>query len=161
MITRLDETCREVRDAARVIGDADLFTKMEEAQGLIKRDSECFRTPKWDFLTFSRFCCFTCECFRGRVEFEADFAVSVALEYTLHLSCRKRFGRMHCWKDILLRCPVISVLLSLLQALLDPCAPADRFEPHRTRKCRSLTKHLSVRFHRHVLLYAWLFSISH
>lgn len=40
VITRLDETCREVRDAARVIGDADLFAKMEEAQGLIKRDSE-------------------------------------------------------------------------------------------------------------------------
>ena len=40
VITRLDETCREVRDAARVIGDADLFTKMEEAQALIKRDSE-------------------------------------------------------------------------------------------------------------------------
>ena len=43
VITRLDETCREVRDAARVIGDADLFTKMEEAQALIKRDSESFR----------------------------------------------------------------------------------------------------------------------
>jgi hypothetical protein len=42
VITRLDETCREVRDAARVIGDADLFTKMEEAQALIKRDSELF-----------------------------------------------------------------------------------------------------------------------
>lgn len=40
-ITRLDETCREVRDAARVIGDAELFKKMEEAQGLIRRDSEC------------------------------------------------------------------------------------------------------------------------
>ncbi len=39
-ITRLDETCREVRDAARVIGDKDLFTKMEEAQAMIKRDSE-------------------------------------------------------------------------------------------------------------------------
>ncbi|KZT41620.1 ATP-dependent RNA helicase [Sistotremastrum suecicum HHB10207 ss-3] len=38
VITRLDETCREVRDAARVIGDAELFKKMEEAQGLIKRD---------------------------------------------------------------------------------------------------------------------------
>ncbi|ORY28175.1 NUC185 domain-domain-containing protein [Naematelia encephala] len=38
VITRLDETCREVRDAARVIGDVDLFTKMEEAQALIKRD---------------------------------------------------------------------------------------------------------------------------
>lgn len=43
VITRLDETCREVRDAARVIGDADLFKKMEEAQGLIRRDSESFR----------------------------------------------------------------------------------------------------------------------
>ena len=43
VITRLDETCREVRDAARVIGDADLFKKMEEAQGLIKRDSEWLR----------------------------------------------------------------------------------------------------------------------
>ncbi|GJE86219.1 antiviral helicase [Phanerochaete sordida] len=37
-ITRLDETCREVRDAARVIGDAELFKKMEEAQLKIKRD---------------------------------------------------------------------------------------------------------------------------
>jgi antiviral helicase SKI2 len=41
VITRLDETCREVRDAARVIGDASLFKKMEEAQIKIKRDSEC------------------------------------------------------------------------------------------------------------------------
>ncbi|KAG5731038.1 hypothetical protein E4T56_gene15574 [Termitomyces sp. T112] len=38
VITRLDETCREVRDAARVIGDAALFKKMEEAQIKIKRD---------------------------------------------------------------------------------------------------------------------------
>ncbi|PPR06143.1 hypothetical protein CVT26_005365 [Gymnopilus dilepis] len=38
VITRLDETCREVRDAARVIGDADLFKKMEDAQIKIKRD---------------------------------------------------------------------------------------------------------------------------
>lgn len=45
VINRLDETCREVRDAARVIGDADLFKKMEESQLKIKRDSE---------LTFSR-----------------------------------------------------------------------------------------------------------
>ncbi|KAG7452119.1 antiviral helicase [Guyanagaster necrorhizus] len=37
-ITRLDETCREVRDAARVIGDAELFKKMEESQMKIKRD---------------------------------------------------------------------------------------------------------------------------
>lgn len=40
VITRLDETCREVRDAARVIGDAELFKKMEEAQNKIKRDGE-------------------------------------------------------------------------------------------------------------------------
>lgn len=40
VITRLDETCREVRDAARVIGDADLFKKMEETQIKIKRDSK-------------------------------------------------------------------------------------------------------------------------
>lgn len=40
VITRLDETCREVRDAARVIGDAELMNKMEEAQTRIKRDSE-------------------------------------------------------------------------------------------------------------------------
>lgn len=40
VITRLDETCREVRDAARVIGDAELMKKMEEAQIKIKRDSE-------------------------------------------------------------------------------------------------------------------------
>ncbi|KAG8834790.1 hypothetical protein FRC17_007107 [Serendipita sp. 399] len=38
VITRLDETFREVRDAARVIGDADLFKRMEEAQTKIKRD---------------------------------------------------------------------------------------------------------------------------
>ena len=41
VITRLDETCREVRDAARVIGDTELFKKMEEAQNKIRRDSEC------------------------------------------------------------------------------------------------------------------------
>ena len=50
VITRLDETCREVRDAARVIGDADLMKKMEEAQMKIKRDSKhlcvfCYVTP--------------------------------------------------------------------------------------------------------------------
>ena len=37
-ITRLDETCREVRDAARLVGDPALFTKMEEAGTAIKRD---------------------------------------------------------------------------------------------------------------------------
>lgn len=37
-ITRLDETCREVRGAARMVGDSGLFRKMEEASQLIKRD---------------------------------------------------------------------------------------------------------------------------
>lgn len=37
-ITRLDETCREVRDAARIVGNADLFKKMEECQKGIRRD---------------------------------------------------------------------------------------------------------------------------
>jgi antiviral helicase SKI2 len=37
-ITRLDETCREVRDAARIMGNADLFTKMEQCQLKIRRD---------------------------------------------------------------------------------------------------------------------------
>lgn len=37
-ITRLDETCRDVRNAARVIGDPQLYVKMEEASTLIKRD---------------------------------------------------------------------------------------------------------------------------
>ena len=37
-ITRLDELCREVRDAARIIGNATLYRKMEEASTTIKRD---------------------------------------------------------------------------------------------------------------------------
>jgi len=37
-ITRLDDTCREVKDAARIIGDSGLFQKMEQAGELIKRD---------------------------------------------------------------------------------------------------------------------------
>ncbi|KAL8761930.1 MAG: hypothetical protein Q9184_001999 [Pyrenodesmia sp. 2 TL-2023] len=38
VITRLDETCREVKNAARIIGDPALFTKMQTAQEMIKRD---------------------------------------------------------------------------------------------------------------------------
>ncbi|KAL8790464.1 MAG: hypothetical protein Q9213_000616 [Squamulea squamosa] len=38
VITRLDETCREVKNAARIIGDPELFTKMQSAQEMIKRD---------------------------------------------------------------------------------------------------------------------------
>ncbi len=37
-ITRLDETCRDVRNAARVIGDPLLYQKMVAASELIKRD---------------------------------------------------------------------------------------------------------------------------
>ncbi|KAF2843133.1 antiviral helicase [Patellaria atrata CBS 101060] len=38
VITRLDETCREVKNAARIIGDPTLFTKMQTCQEMIKRD---------------------------------------------------------------------------------------------------------------------------
>ncbi|EAT84516.2 hypothetical protein HBI56_112650 [Parastagonospora nodorum] len=38
VITRLDETCREVKNAARIIGDPVLFQKMGTCQELIKRD---------------------------------------------------------------------------------------------------------------------------
>lgn len=48
-ITRLDETCREVRDAARIVGNADLFKKMEECQSKIRRDivfcARCAHSP--------------------------------------------------------------------------------------------------------------------
>lgn len=58
-ITRLDETCREVRDAARVIGDAELMKKMEEAQIKIKRDSEFSPTSTIATLTS---CSLSCVC---------------------------------------------------------------------------------------------------
>lgn len=38
VITRLDETCREVKNAARIIGDPTLYQKMEQAQEAIRRD---------------------------------------------------------------------------------------------------------------------------
>ncbi|KAI9786749.1 MAG: hypothetical protein M1816_007820 [Peltula sp. TS41687] len=38
VMTRLEETCREVKNAARIIGDPALFVKMQRAQELIKRD---------------------------------------------------------------------------------------------------------------------------
>ena len=37
-MVRLDETCRELRDAARVMGDVALFQQMEAASAAIKRD---------------------------------------------------------------------------------------------------------------------------
>lgn len=37
-IVRLDETCREFRNAARLMGDALLMEKMEKASAMIKRD---------------------------------------------------------------------------------------------------------------------------
>ncbi|RFU25971.1 Pyruvate dehydrogenase (acetyl-transferring)/Nucleoside-triphosphate phosphatase, partial [Scytalidium lignicola] len=38
VITRLDETCREVKNAARIIGDPNLSTKIQTCQEMIKRD---------------------------------------------------------------------------------------------------------------------------
>ncbi|KAG9242809.1 NUC185 domain-containing protein [Calycina marina] len=38
VITRLDETCREVKNAARIIGDPELYGKMQSCQEMIKRD---------------------------------------------------------------------------------------------------------------------------
>jgi antiviral helicase SKI2 len=38
VITRLDETCREIMSAARLIGDVDLYGKMEKAREMIRRD---------------------------------------------------------------------------------------------------------------------------
>lgn len=37
-IQRLDETCREMRNAARVTGEPTLHAKMEAASNMIKRD---------------------------------------------------------------------------------------------------------------------------
>ena len=37
-ILRLDEQCRMVRNAARVMGNVTLFEKLEKASELIKRD---------------------------------------------------------------------------------------------------------------------------
>lgn len=37
-ITRLDETCREVKNAAKLVGDPSLHAKMQQAQEQIKRD---------------------------------------------------------------------------------------------------------------------------
>ena len=37
-IVRLDEMCRDVRNAARIMGDSALFEKMEAASAAIKRD---------------------------------------------------------------------------------------------------------------------------
>ncbi|KAL1955256.1 hypothetical protein VTO42DRAFT_8854 [Malbranchea cinnamomea] len=38
VITRLDETCREVKNAAKLVGDPSLYSKMQQAQEMIKRD---------------------------------------------------------------------------------------------------------------------------
>jgi antiviral helicase SKI2 len=37
-VVRLDETCREFRDAARVMGDTALWQQMTAASAAIKRD---------------------------------------------------------------------------------------------------------------------------
>lgn len=38
VITRLDEICRQVKNAALIVGDSTLHSKMNEAQEKIKRD---------------------------------------------------------------------------------------------------------------------------
>ena len=38
VVTRLDETCREVKSAAKLVGDPTLYSKMQQAQDMIKRD---------------------------------------------------------------------------------------------------------------------------
>jgi antiviral helicase SKI2 len=37
-VVRLDETCRQFRDAARVMGDTQLWAQMDAASSAIKRD---------------------------------------------------------------------------------------------------------------------------
>ncbi|KAG8544786.1 hypothetical protein GDO81_021855 [Engystomops pustulosus] len=37
-VQRLDEACRDLRSAARLVGDATLCAKMDAASQLIKRD---------------------------------------------------------------------------------------------------------------------------
>jgi hypothetical protein len=72
IITRLDETCREVKNAARIIGDPVLFQKMGTCQELIKRyvqttsyacmtgyassifDWQCWLRHYWDHADFHR-----------------------------------------------------------------------------------------------------------
>jgi antiviral helicase SKI2 len=48
-VIRLEETCREIRAVARVIGDQKLFELMERASASIKRDivacSSLYLTP--------------------------------------------------------------------------------------------------------------------
>ena len=46
-MTQLEETCRDVRNAARVIGDSQLYEKMELAAELIRRDV-CFFSIAFD-----------------------------------------------------------------------------------------------------------------
>jgi antiviral helicase SKI2 len=46
VITRLDETCREVKNAARIIGDPTLFQKMGTCQELIKRYVSIFSSTE-------------------------------------------------------------------------------------------------------------------
>ncbi|KAG0228083.1 hypothetical protein BGW42_002433 [Actinomortierella wolfii] len=59
-IHRLDETCNEVKSAARMIGDASLYTKMDVASQAIKRDivfaaslRGCYRAGVTDALFYN------------------------------------------------------------------------------------------------------------
>lgn len=59
VITRLDETCREVKNAARIIGDPVLFQKMGTCQELIKRYVSKIIYPWNPNSWIPRFHCFT------------------------------------------------------------------------------------------------------
>lgn len=100
-ITRLDETCREVRDAARVIGDAELFKKMEEAQIKIKRDST----------SFVSFCSLIvllisvlCSCIRGK---SVLLDILLSLYSFMHSTRRKSHNSSE--KIIILMSPIYNV----------------------------------------------------
>ncbi|CAJ0912616.1 5883_t:CDS:2, partial [Entrophospora sp. SA101] len=44
-ITRLDETCSEIKSAAQLMGNIELCTKMDKARSLIKRDIKIPGSP--------------------------------------------------------------------------------------------------------------------
>ena len=91
VITRLDETCREVRDAARVIGDAELFKKMEEAQIKIKRDS----TSLCCIVVVGRYLPVLSSCVRCQLVFLDTTAHAVTIRFIHHTTsslCKFRTG---------------------------------------------------------------------
>ena len=68
-ITRLDETCKDMRSAAKVIGDQPLYDKMHTASALIRRytTSHTHSTGAHHVFSCSHRCCSTCV-WCGRVQ---------------------------------------------------------------------------------------------